>query len=100
MVAEMGFEPHVLDKFSAENSSSVTSRLCQSAGLTFTPARSLATLTTFELFALWSLRDIGLITVKVARGKPLCEQKIKPTTRVGFVFWLRRWDLNLMTFGL
>ena len=35
------------------------------------------------------------------RGKSrFAGKKIKPTTRVGFVFWLRRWDLILMTFGL
>ena len=64
------------------------------------------------LLALWGIAARKQRTVLFSLAHPLPSsrrswsadsphrQNIKPTARVGFVFWLRRWDLNLTTFGL
>ena len=55
-----------------------------------------------RLFALRSLCDLGLITSKVIehRAAPHQKERTQSPEWVIEFFWLRRWDLNLMTFGL
>ena len=54
-----------------------------------------------RLFALRLLCNLGLITSKVMKHRVTTVNKTKKqSTRDCFSFWLRRWDLNLMTFGL
>ena len=95
----MGFEPHGLAKFSAENLSAVILAVltvhrtvihCRSA-----VRKTLCVfLTTSELFARRAHNPAPMWV------QPTSQPKRKATHKGLLSFWLRRWDLNHMTSGL
>ena len=106
LVAEMGFEPHELPHQShsrrlslSQDYSSADSLLC---GVSRRKNDNQSFLLVRRLFTLRSQSDLGLITSKVIKSSHNRSQKekIQSPKRVTEFLWLRRWDLNLMTFGL
>ncbi len=106
-VAEMGFSLYDLPQQSHSRIAS-PSQVCGSlrsllGGVSRCKNDTQSFLLVRRLFALRSQGDLALITSKVMRHRAAPatkKEKIQSPERVTEFLWLRRWDLNLMTFGL